>query len=93
MYAVDWGHVPAYMDVFQDPKLNKNPDVGVCTYSERNEASEAFKYRAETPNKHYPEPGVKAELKAVQPAMFIYKSEFIRSLTIERNTRNLLIIP
>lgn len=48
MYAVDWGHVPAYMHVFQDPKLNKNPDVDVCTYSERNEASEAFKYRAET---------------------------------------------
>lgn len=48
MYAVDWGHVPAYIHFFQDPKLKKNPDVDVCTYSEINEASEAFKYRAES---------------------------------------------
>lgn len=74
-HAVDSGPVPASIHVSPDPKLDTNPDVNACTCSEIDDASEAFKYRAELPNEHWAdshcEPGVKAELKPVQPAMYI----------------------
>ena len=49
--------------------------------------------RAQLSNEHWAdshcEPGVKAELKAVQPEM--YMTQFIRSLTIQPSTRNFFL--
>lgn len=76
-HAVDSGPVPASIHVPPDPKAlyESRCEWSACTCSEIDDASEAFKYRAELPNEHWAdshcEPGVKAELKPVQPAMYI----------------------